>query len=538
MTGHRPKSASGPLASPAVVADQLAALNEIARIATVDVELRPMLQRVTDALRVRFGWEFVACISLDRGKHRFTCEAVSSAHPVPVKPGFSDGLDRGIVGEVARTGRSILLDNVQDHPGYVDTLPGTQSELCVPVRHDGETIAILNLESSRSGAFTDQLHLLQSVAEQIAGAIANASLYDGLRHRAGLLEAVGDLSKAVLEAPDLGSVLDLIASGVKKRFGLANVTILLLDEAKANYQCSAETGAAKLATGRGWVSVNVGVVGRAIRTGEAQLIFDVSQDPDYVAVNAETRSELVVPIRVGTEVLGAFDLESDSLGGFASAELSAIQTITDQLAGAIRLATVNRQLAAANARLEEANKLLLIESVQDGLTAIPNRRRFDEALDVEWRRANRNHAPLSLIMIDIDEFKRYNDAYGHQAGDECLKQVAACLRASINRAGEIVARYGGEEFAVILPGTSGSGANIFAQALRARVEQLAIPHKASRISKVVTISLGVAGGIPHEDEPPGRMLGEADEALYAAKRAGRNRVVVAPRPSGQAAFAG
>ncbi|HEY2825376.1 MAG TPA: diguanylate cyclase, partial [Gemmatimonadales bacterium] len=184
-------------------------------------------------------------------------------------------------------------------------------------------------------------------------------------------------------------------------------------------------------------------------------------------------------------------------------------------------------------RLEEANKLLLIESVQDGLTSIPNRRRFDEALDVEWRRANRNRAPLALIMVDIDEFKRFNDAYGHQAGDECLKQVAACLRASVNRAGELVARYGGEEFAVILPGTSASGANIFAQALRARVEQLSIPHKGSRISSVVTISLGVSGGIPADGEAPGRMLGEADEALYAAKRTGRNRVVVASRPSGQ-----
>src|SRR5262249_14398223 len=155
----------------------------------------------------RFGWEFIACITLDHAQHRFICEAVTSVHPVPIKPGFSDGLDRGVVGEVARTGRSVLVDNVKGHPGDGDHIPVTQSELCVPVRHSGDTVAILNLESRRVGAFKDQLPLLQSVSEQIAGVIANARLYDELRHRAGLLEAVGELSKAAIDATDLGTAM-------------------------------------------------------------------------------------------------------------------------------------------------------------------------------------------------------------------------------------------------------------------------------------------------------------------------------------------
>ncbi|HEY2824270.1 MAG TPA: GAF domain-containing protein, partial [Gemmatimonadales bacterium] len=321
MDDRRPRASSGPVGAPQPVSDQLAALNEIARIATLDVELRPMLQRVTDALRERFSWEFVTCISLDRARSRFVCEAVSSASAVPIAPGFTDGLERGVVGEVARTGRSILLDDVRDHSGYVDNLPGTQSELCVPVRHGGETVAILNLESARRGAFKDQLPLLQAVADQIAGAIANARLYDELRHRAGLLEAVGELSKAALEAPDLGALLSLIVGDVQRRFGLGHVTILLLDESHTRYQTAAETGVPKRATARGWVHIDVGVVGRAIRTGEPQLVLDVAQDPDYVEVNKETRSELIVPIRVGATVLGAFDLESDAVAAFSPAEL-------------------------------------------------------------------------------------------------------------------------------------------------------------------------------------------------------------------------
>ncbi len=162
----------------------------------------------------------------------------------------------------------------------------------------------------------------------------------------------------------------------------------------------------------------------------------------------------------------------------------------------------------------------------DGLTGMPNRRHFDEQLDVEWRRAARAGSPLSVLMLDVDHFKRFNDRYGHQAGDECLKAVAGALAARIQRAGDILARYGGEEFVVVLPNTPPERAAIVAQGLCERVAALGIPHEDSSTADIVSVSIGVAGTLDARAGTPQNLVALADEALYAAKTAGRNRVEV------------
>ena len=180
-------------------------------------------------------------------------------------------------------------------------------------------------------------------------------------------------------------------------------------------------------------------------------------------------------------------------------------------------------VAERTLQLEQANEKLLQLSELDPLTAIANRRRFEETLAREWRRATRDELPLSLIMIDIDYFKDFNDANGHQLGDECLRRVAGEIREAITRPGDLVARYGGEEFAAILPSTPNHGACAVAELLRARVERMATRHGQSPFG-VVTISLGVATATPGEIFLPESLVAAADEALYRAKRAGRNRV--------------
>lgn len=178
--------------------------------------------------------------------------------------------------------------------------------------------------------------------------------------------------------------------------------------------------------------------------------------------------------------------------------------------------------------LEESNANLARLSTIDSLTDLPNRRRFDEALDAEWRRAARTRSPLSLILLDVDFFKRFNDGYGHRAGDECLRRVARALRTRSLRGTSIVARYGGEEFVVLLPDQSSRDAGVVARALRADVEGLGLPHAYSEVCSVVTISLGVATAIPSPGSAAGDLVELADSALYEAKRAGRNRFVVHP----------
>ncbi|WP_029010314.1 diguanylate cyclase [Azospirillum halopraeferens] len=162
-------------------------------------------------------------------------------------------------------------------------------------------------------------------------------------------------------------------------------------------------------------------------------------------------------------------------------------------------------------------------SFLDGLTGIANRRRFDEVLESEWRRCARSRAPLSAIMIDVDHFKTFNDLCGHHAGDVCLRAIARTLAGQVHRPGDLMARYGGEEFVCLLPETDAEGAARVAEALRAAVEAAAIPHPDSPAAPCVTVSLGHATLVPEPGRSPGRLLALADEYLYAAKKAGRNR---------------
>jgi two-component system chemotaxis family response regulator WspR len=179
------------------------------------------------------------------------------------------------------------------------------------------------------------------------------------------------------------------------------------------------------------------------------------------------------------------------------------------------LQELGRQLAEKNAILERLSAL-------DGLTGIANRRRFDDSLDAEWRRARRDKTPLSLILIDIDHFKRYNDHYGHLGGDDCLRQVARALAGVVHRPGDVVARYGGEEFVILLPATDADGAATVAETLRAVIETLRIPHARSDTADCVTISLGSATVFADGDGQQA-LIAAADGALYEAKKQGRNR---------------
>ena len=163
----------------------------------------------------------------------------------------------------------------------------------------------------------------------------------------------------------------------------------------------------------------------------------------------------------------------------------------------------------------------------DGLTGLANRRRFDEVLDAEWRRAARDGAPISLLLIDVDRFKLFNDRYGHQGGDACLRAVAEAVRGIVSRPGDLTARYGGEEIAVVLPGTDAAGATAVAERVRRAVEALALPHEGSpQCGGVVTVSLGCATSEPEAGPrtEAGTLIAAADAQLYEAKRTGRNRV--------------
>ena len=189
-----------------------------------------------------------------------------------------------------------------------------------------------------------------------------------------------------------------------------------------------------------------------------------------------------------------------------------------------RSAQLKAQVKERTRQLEDANRTLERLASTDPLTGLTNRRRFQVALGREWRRSVRSSSPISIVVLDIDRFKAYNDTYGHQQGDHCLRGVAEALRDVVRRAGDLVSRYGGEEFAALLPDVDRRHALAMAERFRSAVERLELEHEASDITSHVTISAGVATLVPSNESSPDALVHLADEALYRAKSSGRNQV--------------
>jgi diguanylate cyclase (GGDEF)-like protein len=295
----------------------------------------------------------------------------------------------------------------------------------------------------------------------------------------------------------------------------AKPLILIVDDTPTNIQILAESLAADY-------RIKVAASGRA-----ALDVLARQSAPDLILL------DVMMPDMDGYELCRRLKQDA-ATAGIPVIFITALSEVTDEerglRLGAVDFITKPFHLPIVKARIQNHIKLKmmtnLLESMawMDGMTGIPNRRRLDEALDIEWNRAQRSGSPLSLILADIDYFKEYNDHYGHVAGDECLKAVAAALAASVTRAGDLVARYGGEEFVLLMPNTAIAGARLLAEQLRSCIESRQIPHAYSSTSRWVTISAGYASIVPKPEIGASALQEEADRMLYLAKKSGRNRV--------------
>lgn len=429
---------------------------------------------------------------LAAGESRFVFLA-DAEHPTSADysaPGDAyDGPSENLA-HAARTGQPIFSDVVADDWGeWVSAL--------APIRHEGKVVAVLGIDLAHE-AWLHARDRYRTFALAIAGlGLALVTLFLlglHLQRRAG--ERLASLGRQLAEQLE---TLEQAQEGLR----LADVVVRHTSEAimvlDPGFRILRVNAAYERLTGRRAADV-VGEVPAALSRDPA-LARRISA---AIAAGDHWQEELELIRADGspTPVGALAEVVRDGQGRIEHF-IAVLQDLSDR--------------KALEARLREL-------SATDGLTGIANRRSFDETLAREWERGLRHATPLAIVMADIDFFKRYNDTYGHVAGDACLQQVAAALASGIRHGGDTVARYGGEEFAVVLPGADAAAACAVAESLRARVEALALPHAGRPGGGVVTISLGVAAALPARDQSPTGLVEQADQRLYRAKESGRNRV--------------
>jgi diguanylate cyclase (GGDEF)-like protein len=371
-------------------------------------------------------------------------------------------------------------------------------------------------------------HVESLVREAALGVFVMAVLFTGvltavLRQLLGQIEATNrrlearlreltllfDLNRSIGSTLELGELLRLITEMIGVTLGFSEFAVLLVDEASGELEVKASYGFPDEAEVEGVrFASGEGVSGEAARSGEYVLVRDVAREPRFLYYRGRQvhgGSFLSVPMKHKEKVVGVLNFSRPQVNGFTSEEIKLLISVASQAA-----------LAIANALLYQETVEL---SLTDPLTGIHNRRHLFARLDMELARAQRFNTQVSVLVIDIDHFKRFNDSFGHPAGDEVLKGVARVIESSIRRI-DTVARVGGEEFVVVLPGTGKADAGEVAEKLRRAVERTSLSPTEAR---PVTISLGFCT-YPSDGADAQELVEGADRALYAAKRAGRNRV--------------
>ncbi len=351
------------------------------------------------------------------------------------------------------------------------------------------------------------------------------------------LRSLGSLTEKINTAVRLEEVLEYVWDSFRmvvpyNRIGFAEID----QEDRTVRAVWARSDASEIKIGTGYSApIESTTLGRILETGKPRIISDLerylekhpSSDATRAVVEEGMRASLTMPLEAMGHEVGFLFFSSQTAHVYTDDHARLLERISGQVSLAIEKSRLYDSLLETTRQLEDANERLERAASTDGLTDVANRRVFNDRLETEWRRCRRSQQPLSLLMIDIDHFKRFNDLYGHVAGDECLKAVATAMSATITRAADLVARFGGDEFGAILPETTEDRSIHLAEELRRRIEKLALKDlpKPARI----TISIGVSTEVPGEDRSMEDLIRSADASLYIAKNEGRNLVHSNPR---------
>ena len=485
---------------------KIAILYDASQAVLSTFDLDEVLRQILVIARDYFHLQNVAILLLDKEKQELypRCQIGWDAG----KEGARLSLEQGITGAAARQKRPIYSPNVLNDPNYISSAQSTRSELAIPLMVRDEVVGVLDCQSENEDHFdNDKIDLLTLFSTQASMALQNAKLYSLERQRARHLEVINAIARETTAVLDQEELLIKVCAVIQQTFQVGHVSVLLRDNEGLMLRASqGRFTACAIAGGR--LATTSGLWGRTLATGKTIIENDVHTCPEYVSFYQETQSRMCIPLVSFGQTLGVLMLESEQVASFHEADVESLEAVADICATAIQ-----------NAHYVERVKQL---AYLDGLTGIFNRRYFEMRVVEEIDRARRFNSGMAVLMIDIDQFKRLNDDFGHLLGDEVLRQVSSMFQGQVRKI-DVVCRYGGEEFGILLSQTNPQHALAVAEKLRRLVETWQFPG----VPQSVTISAGVAT-FPDHGTTRDELVKAADAGLYAAKQGGRNRVLLGP----------
>jgi diguanylate cyclase (GGDEF)-like protein len=490
---------------------QMQVLLHVARIINSSLNLPTVLDAILTGMREVAPYYLAGILLPDHTTghlevvHRVGPEVDEEHRHAPIPFG------EGITGRVFQTGDPLLVPDVTRFPGYISRgVPGVRSELAVPLKRGKTVVGVLNMERQEVDAFSQQdTDLLTLFASQAAIAIENARLFTEQQRRVVELQAIQSIVQQLTPLHDIPAIATLINHELKALIDYHSCRVFSLDAAAGElHPVALHGGASKQAFGP---KLGEGITGWIAQSGTAMLIPNLKEEPRarLIPGTPEVDESMIgAPLIYQEQVQGVITLTKLGANQFDENDLRLLEIIAAQAA-----------IAFDRARLYDE---LRTEAVTDELTKLYNRRYLTERFKEERSRAIRNGHTLVAMMLDIDQFKRVNDSYGHDAGDVVLRELALLTRGVV-RAEDIVVRYGGEEFCVLMPEIPLEDAEQVAERLRAAIEHHQL--RATAGVRRVTVSVGVACLFhnAHVDD----LFSRADAAMYAVKRIGGNRVCIA-----------
>lgn len=516
---------------------ELTALREVSAALAAELDLRSVLQLVAEKTCILTGADTASVSLVDPHKQTRT-HVASFGRTGEQLQGRTQPATAGLHGWVIQRNEPLRVSDVPSDPRASEigkTNYSRRSAVLVPLQIKQKVIGCLSaFDKQDAPAFTvDDQRLLVIFAEQAALAIRNARLYESVQRNVARLETLQAITRRITAALALEDLLANLARAAAETIEAGHTWIGLLDAGEkvvrpvASHGIDPEYLSAIRVSIDGNVPAGQGPGGIAMRTGTAHIVRDCMNDPSFApwreeaAVKRGWRTLLVAPLLFERQTLGMIAVFSDKTDAYSDEDIRLLETLASQAAIAIKHAQL----------YEEVRRL----AITDSLTKLRNRRFFDELLEIEVQESKRYAGNLSLIFMDVDDFKRCNDLYGHAAGDRVLEQLAGTL-SRIVRQSDVPCRWGGEEFAVLLPRTNKPGGMLLAERLRHAVAEQ--PMRLDELGREchVTVTIGMA--TYPDDAVSGRALvSAADAALLLGKASGKNRVcdyAAGARPAGGA----